>query len=183
MRLSAILAAATLSSALACTLEPPRMEPEPRVHEARVEWRSHVGIHAARTFVLESCVDPGELHAALEAYGRPYNLSARDVAESILWGLFNYRSELPPSSARTLNEYLDEQIDVHGERFLDVTRILFGDGPYDRVLRWYLYDPIRNTIGVESTAELSDRVAFGLSIARWFIDIDEEYERLRASWD
>jgi len=154
--LTALLVAATLSVGFAC--EPaPHMEPEPRLRKERIEWRTQLGSHAAQTFVFEDCVSTDDLAAALERYGAAYGLSGRDVAESIVWGMYRDRSSLPPIEAPTLETYLDAVIDRYGP-----------------VVRSHLF--------VADPAELKTKVGSGLSYARWFFDLETEYETMRASW-
>jgi hypothetical protein len=179
--LTALLVAATLSVGFAC--EPaPHMEPEPRLRKERIEWRTQLGSHAAQTFVFEDCVSTDDLAAALERYGAAYGLSGRDVAESIVWGMYRDRSSLPPIEAPTLETYLDAVIDRYGERLLDVTSILFGPGSYDRTLNLLFYPLVRSHLFVADPAELKTKVGSGLSYARWFFDLETEYETMRASW-
>lgn len=184
MRLAAIIAAASISYAAACQIPQSSItDPEPRIRSERIDWRSSIGIEAAHRFVFDDCVRTEDLEAALAAYGEPHGLSSRDVAESIVWGLFHHREQLPMSQAPTIEDYIDEQIDRYGERFVAVTSILFGHGPYDRMIRWYLYDPIRSTIGADEPESLRNNVGRALMFASPFIDTRAEYERMLETWN
>lgn len=180
--LAAILAAAALSTGFACP-EPSRIEtPQPRERIERIDWRSDFGIDGARAFIFDDCVPLDRLEDALSEYGHPHGLSARDVAESISWGLFVHRYELPPSDAPTLDSYLSEQIDRYGERFLAVTNILFERGPYERTMKWVFYESLRPSLSAQSTDELRARIEPPLTLAGWFIDLHAEYDQMRTAW-
>ena len=181
--LATLLAAASISYAAACPA-PNGVEPvEPRVRDDRIEWRSRVGIQAAHAFVFDDETPIENLEEALACFGSPLGLSSRDVAESMAWGLFHYREDLPPSDATTIEEYLEEQIGIYGERFVAITQILYGRGPYTRTIQWYLYDPIKYTIGADSPEGLTRNISRALVLASPFIDTQTEYDRMRESWN
>jgi hypothetical protein len=106
MRLKAILTAAVLSTGLACNIQPATIIPvyEPNNREERIEWRSEIGIQAAQQFIFNDCIPIENLEEELRAYGSRHNLSARDMAESIAWGLYHNRYQLPSSNADTLRD-------------------------------------------------------------------------------
>lgn len=181
--LAAILAATALSTGFACP-NPSRIETQqPRERVERIEWRADFGIDSAHTFIFDDCVPLDRLEDALAEYGQPYDLSARDVAESIAWGLFIHRYELPASEAPTLDSYLDEQIDRYGERFLAVTNILFERGPYDRTMKWRFYLALQPSLNSPNTELLRNRLELPLTLAGWLIDLNAEYDRMQTAWE
>jgi len=186
MRLATILTAAVLSSGLACNIQPAHINPpyEPRLREERIEWRSSIGIQAAHQFVFNDCIAIEDLEEELRDYGSPYNLSARDVAESIAWGLYHHRHELPSSEEDRLRNYIYEKIDIYGERFLTITDILYSQGDYNRTIPVFLYEPIRTVITADSPEQLKSQVGFGLRIAHLFNgNLEKEYQELRNYWN
>lgn len=186
MRLATILTAAVLSTGLACQIEPPTITPnyEPSHRDDRIEWRSNLGIQAAHQFVFQDCIPLENLEESLREYGIRHNLSARDVAESIAWGLYHHRFQLPPSEADTLRAYINEKIDIYGERFVAVTDILYNRGDYNGTIQWYLYEPIRSAIAADNPQQLRTKVVFALGLAQRFNgNLEIEYQEMRNYWN
>ena len=175
--LAALLAATSLS--IACELPP--MGPQPHERADRIAWRAQLGIEAAHRYVFSDCVN--DLASDMNEHAHRYGISARDLAESIVWGAYHHMERLPAGEEPDLSGYLNALIDEHGERIVEVVDVLYGSGAHESTFHWLYASAIENALNTETSNQLRGRIATGLMLARMFgHDPDALYERIRASF-